>query len=33
MVDEIRVAPIVVAITIAVMIIPTFDLRDMNSFV
>ena len=26
-----RVAPIVVAITIVVMINPTFNLRDMNS--
>jgi hypothetical protein len=33
MVVEARVAPIVVAITIAVMISPTFNLRDMNSFV
>jgi hypothetical protein len=33
MVVEARVAPIVVAITIAVMITPTFILHDMNSFV
>jgi hypothetical protein len=33
MVVEARVAPIVVAITIAVMITPTYNLSDLDSFV